>query len=65
MKKTAIQISMINNNSYNTGGHRMPPQKIKEIRLLACDEEVLDEADDISATRPPRSASPSDWTGAT
>ena len=25
----------------------MPPQKIKEIRLLACDEEVLDEADDI------------------
>ena len=47
MKKTAIQISMINNNSYNTGGHRMPPQKIKEIRLLACDEEVLNEADDI------------------
>ena len=49
MKKTAIQISMINNinNSNNHGGHRMPQQKIKEIRLLACDEEVLDEADDI------------------
>ena len=39
MKKTAIQISMINNinNSNNHGGHRMPQQKIKEICLLACD----------------------------
>lgn len=36
MKQTAIQISMINNKS-----------RKQEIRLLACDEEVLDEADDI------------------
>ena len=36
MKQTAIQINMINKKS-----------KIQEVRLLANDEEVLDEADDI------------------
>ena len=36
MKQTAIQINMINKKS-----------KIQEVRLLANDEEVLDEADEI------------------
>ncbi len=40
MKQNAIQISMINNSNNSN-------QRLKEIRLLACDEEVLDEADDI------------------
>ena len=50
MQQTAIQISMINNinNSHNNFGGQLPQkQKIQEIRLLANDEEVLDEADEI------------------
>jgi hypothetical protein len=44
MKQTAIQIS-INNSVKNN--QKVTKQKIQEIRLLACDDEVLDEADDI------------------
>ena len=51
MKQTAIQISMINNNinnsNYNFGGQLPQKRKTQEIRLLANDEEVLDEADEI------------------
>ena len=41
MKQNAIQISMINNSNNSN-------QRLKEIRLLACDEEVLDEAARLS-----------------
>ena len=50
MQQTAIQISMINNinnNHNNYGGQQPQKHKKQEIRLLANDDEVLDEADEI------------------